>query len=115
MADLEQREQKMNEMIAGGEILEAFEQFTAEDVTMTDQLQGQSWEGKDACREHENEFLNAVESVHRIELHDWGVGDDVSFSEWTFHVTFKNGDEMNRRQIERRTWEDGEVVEVRFF
>ena len=117
MADIAKHEQKMNEMIEGGDILEAFEEYTAEDVVFTDQVQGENWEGKEACRDHEHEFLNFVETVHNVELHDWAVNEDdgVSFSEWTFHVTFKNGEEMNRRQIERRQWRDGKVVDVRFF
>ena len=115
MADIANLDARMNELIENGEILEAFETFTSDDVRMADQAQGESWEGKEACREHENEFLNFVETVHDIELYDSAVGDDVSFSEWRFHVTFKNGEKMDRRQIERRKWRDGKVVDIRFF
>lgn len=114
MSNIESKDREMNQMIEEGRILDAFEKFTAEDVVMRDGEEG-PWEGKEANREREKEFVNFIEKVHEVTLHDEAVGDDVSFSEWTFHVTFKNGEEMDRRQLERRKWRDGKVVDVRFF
>ncbi len=116
MSDIKDKDRKMNELIDNGQILEAFETYVAEDVVMDDQLEDDGpWEGKEANREREKEFVNFIDEVHNVELHDEAVEGDVSFSEWTYHVTFKNGDVMDRRQIERRKWEDGEVTDVMFF
>jgi hypothetical protein len=116
MSSIKEKDRKMNELVANGQILEAFEEFVAEDVVMDDVAEDDGpWEGKDVNREREKEFVNFIDEVHEVALHHEAVEGNVSFSEWTFHVTFKNGDEMNRRQIERRIWEDGEATEVFFF
>lgn len=115
MADLKKLERKMNDMIASGQVLEAFEEFVADDVVMQDN-DADPTVGKDANRERENEFFSMVEDVHAVELIDSAVGDGVSYSEWRYDMTFKGGDRVDWVQVERRRWNDDDKVEhVRFY
>jgi ketosteroid isomerase-like protein len=114
MSEIASLDQDLNQMIAQGQALEAFEKFYAEDCVMQENLEPER-KGKDQNREYEKQFFASVEQVHDFTLLSEGVGDDVSFSEWRFDVSFKDGNRMQRTQVARRQWKDGKVVHERFY
>ncbi len=105
---------ELNQMIGQGQILDAFDRFYAADIVMQENTQ-QPFEGKDACRQHEIEFLESIETFHGAQMGASGVGDGVSFSEWVFDVTFKGADRTQLTQVSVRRWRDGQVVHERFY
>lgn len=105
---------ELNQMISQGQILDAFERFYADDVVMQENTQA-PFEGKDACRRHEVEFLDSVETFHGAQLGSTAAGDGVSFSEWVFDVTFKGAERTQLTQVSVRRWNDGHVVHERFY
>ena len=107
-------ERELNEMIASGQAMEAFERFYADDVVMQENNQ-EARRGKDACRKYEEEFFGNVAEFHEGSLHGSAAQGDLSYSEWTFDVTFKDGSRMRNRQVAARRWKDGQVVSERFF
>lgn len=107
-------ERELNEMIASGKAMEAFEKFYAEDVVMQENSQ-EPRVGKDACRAYEENFFGNVAEFHEGSFHGSAAEGDRSFSEWIFDVTFKDGTRMKNHQIAARRWKDGKVIEERFF
>ena len=64
--NLEELDTKLNERILQGDILGAFEDFYAEDVVMEED--GKKREGKDANREYEEQFVDALQEFHGAEI-----------------------------------------------
>jgi ketosteroid isomerase-like protein len=71
--------------------------------------------GKDANRKREIEFFDSVAEFHGAEVLASAAGDDVTFSERTFEVTFKNGNRVKLEQATVRRWKDGQIVRERFY
>lgn len=117
MANLQELEQQMNSMILEGNVMDAFEKFTHDDVVMKEPGQDPV-KGKDANRQREKDFYSSVDQFHGMSLDGWAVNesDQSSFSEWSVDIEFKGGDRVQWSQVERRRWtDDGEVAEVQFF
>lgn len=107
-------ERELNEMIASGKAMEAFEKFYAEDVVMQENTQ-EPRVGKAACRQYEQQFFGNVAEFHEGSFHGSAAEGDRSFSEWIFDVTFKDGTRMRNEQVAARRWKDGKVVYERFY
>ena len=107
-------DREINQMIVSGQALEAFEKHYADDIVMVENF-GEPYEGKDFNRKREEEFFASVEAVHGIELLAEATEGDVSFSEWTYDLTFKEGGRKALRQVAVRRWRDGQVVHERFY
>jgi ketosteroid isomerase-like protein len=114
MADLKTLDKDLNQLILTGKALDAFEKYYADDVVMQENTD-EPRRGKAANREAEQQFFASVESVGKFELVHAAVGDGVSFSQWEFDITFKNGDRRQATQVARRVWKDGKVIDERFY
>jgi len=114
VTDIATLEKDLNGMILSGKAMEAFEALYSEDVVMRDN-DDEPWTGKDFNRKREEEFFGSVAEVHAIELLTSAAGDDVSFSEWTYDITFKNGYRATWNQTAVRRWKDGQIVAERFY
>ncbi|MEM6455249.1 MAG: nuclear transport factor 2 family protein [Acidobacteriota bacterium] len=114
MSDLHNLENELNQLINAGSILEAFDRFYADDVVMFE-LDGNHYDGKVTNRAREEAFIASVETWHGVTLHGVGVGDDVTYSEWTFDFDKKGEGRQTFRQVAARRWRDGQIVEERFF
>ena len=112
--DVAALEAELNEMIASGQAMEAFEKFYSDDVVMQENNQAPR-KGKDACRKYEEEFFGNVAEFHEGSLHGSAAQGDLSYSEWVFDVTFKDGSRMRNHQVAARRWKDGKVVSEKFF
>ncbi|MGM0558462.1 MAG: ester cyclase [Myxococcota bacterium] len=114
MSDIQEQDRHMNELVANGKVMEAFEEYLTEDVVMQDN-DDEPTVGKDANRQREQEFFESVDEIHAFDLLDQGTGDDVSYSTWHLDITFTNGQRGEWTQIEKREWRDGKVNRVQFF
>lgn len=112
--DLHALETELNEMITSGKALEGFDRFYADDVVMQEGL-GDKREGKQANRAYEEQFFASVAEIHQLEVHAAASHGDRSFSEWTYDITFKDGNRMSFTQVAARTWRDGKIVYERFY
>lgn len=112
--DIATLDRDLNDLILAGKAMEAFETFYAEDVVMSDN-DDEPWVGKDFNRKREEEFFGSVAEVHQLSLQGAGAGKDVSFSEWTYDLTFKNGFRATWNQATVRRWKDGQIVSERFY
>jgi len=112
--DIAALHEELNEMIRAGKALEAFDRFYADDVVMGENDEEPS-KGKALNRKREEEFFGSVAEVHDLSVISSAAGDDISFSEWSFDLTFKNGPRVNWTQTAVRRWENGRVVSERFY
>ncbi len=106
----------LQDMVFSGQLMEAFEKYYAEDVVMTDVGEG-TRTGKQACREHEENFLGNIETFHG------GAADHIAYDEnhqvamiesW-MDVTFKGQERTKMSQVSVQEWKDGKVVKERFY
>jgi hypothetical protein len=86
-----------------------FEKFYAEDAILQENTDPPCV-GKAANREREVQFSAAFRSFHGATLGAVAVADDVSFSEWVYDITFKEGGRTKLTQVARRKWRNGLVA-----
>ena len=103
-----------NAMILKGQIVEATEQYFADDVVTTD-FDGTRTVGKGAVVTKVQDFTAAVASISEITLHKAAVNRDVSFAEFTFKFDMKDGSHIFRHEIIRSIWRNGKVVNEQYF
>ncbi|PSQ85538.1 MAG: nuclear transport factor 2 family protein [Bacteroidetes bacterium QS_1_65_9] len=116
MSDLDARDQKLNDMILQGEILEAFDKFYADDIVMEEDDDRRV--GKDTNREYEEQFVGALEAFHAAEIKARGIDEDtnVTFSEWHNEMTLEGVGRVEQRQVSVRTWNnDGQITHEKFY
>lgn len=114
MADVKTQDTKLNEMILAGKALEAFDEFYADDVVMQEN-EDEPRVGKPTCRHAEVQFFSSIETFHGAKLLGSAVGDDLSYSEWAWDVTFKGGVRRKSTQVAARRWKNGKIVHERFY
>ena len=114
MSDVKALDDQLNQMILSGKMLDAFEQFYADDVVMQENSD-EPRKGKDTNRKFEEEFLAKVEEFHGASLGGTAAGEDVSFSEWEWDITFKGSPRVKMSQVSVRRWKDGKVSHERFY
>lgn len=107
-------DKRLNEMILNGRAMAAFEEFYDDNVIMEEPRTGRR-EGKEANRTYEQEFLDSVQQVHNVNLVSSTVENDVSFSEWSWDVTFKDGNRVQMEEVARRRWDHGHVINEKFY
>lgn len=114
ITDVTTLDRELNEMILSGKLLEAFDRFYADDCVMQENG-GEPRVGKEANRSYEEQFVNSVAEFHGAKLMASAVEDEVTFSEWQWDVTFKEGGRTTMNQVAVRRWKDGEVSAERFY
>jgi len=116
MSDFDSRDQELNDMILQGKILEAFEEFYADDVVMEEE--GDERVGKEANREYEEQFVNSLEEFHDAEIRSRAVDEEnnVTLSEWHNEMTLEGVGRVEQEQVSVRTWnDDGRITSERFY
>ena len=90
------------------------EKFYADNCVMQENTE-EPTVGKDANRQREIDFFDSLAEFHGGEVRASAIGDGVTFSEWLFDVTFKDGPRKKLEQAVVRRWEDGKIVHERFY
>ena len=107
-------EQELNAAVLAGRILEAFDQYYAEDVVMQENAATPTV-GKAANRAREIQFLESIEQFHGAQCLGSATSGDTSYSEWILDVTFKGGIRVKMEQVAVRRWRNGQVAQERFY
>ena len=107
-------DQALNQAIQKGDILGAFETYYADDVVMQEN-DDPPRKGKFVNRDYEKAFVDSVAQLHSIKMLGSAVGDGISYSEWLFDMTFKNGTRAVSPQVSARRWKNGKVISERFY
>ncbi len=101
--------------VGQGKLMDAFEQYYAENVVMAEPKGTR--EGKDACRKSEEDFLASVEAFHGMEIK--AMSEDTNngkvLIEVDMDITFKGGHRTLMEQVAVQQWENGQIVHERFY
>jgi hypothetical protein len=114
MEDLKTLETKLNALIGKGEMIEAVEQFYADDCVYQEGNQPPRPGGKKGQKEHLSHLFKTVKTVNALTLHGQSIGDGITMSEWTFNLTTNNGPRL-WNEVLRRRWQNGKVVSERYY
>lgn len=112
-----ERETELQTMVNTGQLMEAFEKFYAEDVVL-EEPSGEKFEGKEAARAHEVEFLGKVQEFHGagIKKITANESDATTMAEVWMEVTFKGMDApIKLEQVAVKQWEGDQVKHERFY
>lgn len=115
MATIKERVEELNSMILKGEILPAFDKFYADDVVMQDN-DTPAREGKQACRDFEEAFVNNLTAFRGAEVKNVLVSEEAGIAaiEWTFDYDHKEWGTRNYTQVAVQRWQDGKIVNENF-
>jgi len=107
-------DQLLNQKIQEGKVMEAFEEFYADDVSMQEN-DDPPIAGKDANRKREEEFGDQIEQFHGAECRSHGAGGNQTFAEWSYDMTLKGIGRVKMNEVAVRTWRDGKIVNEHFY
>lgn len=114
MSNLAELEQQFNRMVLANQPEQVIERFYADDAQLQENNEAPIV-GKAAILARERGFLANVAQSQPAVLHAWSVGEDVTFSEWSYAMTFKDGTRFVLNEVARRQWRNGQVVHERFY
>jgi ketosteroid isomerase-like protein len=97
-----------------GRIMDAMNEFYAEDVVMEEPLHGTTV-GLAANLAREEQFLASVKEFRNFEAKNVGVGDNASLYEAVMDWTDVDGNEFHVEQTAVAEWKDGQIVRERFY
>lgn len=102
------------EYLANGRIMDAMNEFYADDVVMDEPAYGATV-GLAANLEREEQFVASVKEFKNFEVSKVGVGDGVSLYENVMDWTDNGGNEVHVEQVVVAQWRDGKIVHERFY
>ncbi len=104
---------ELNSMFLSGNLLEAFDKYYHDDVSMQENNLPPTV-SKAANRKREEEFLQNVTEFRGAEVKGMGVGDDISFVIWNYDYTHKDWGVRNYSQVSIQKWKDGKIINEQF-
>lgn len=104
----------LNDMVSSGQLVDAADKFYAP-IVKTIEYDGSITEGKPAAMKKLNDFVESIQKIKKIELLQSVAGDNTSFSEFILDFDMKDGSNVYLHEIIRSLWENGQVIEERYF
>ncbi len=111
---LQERLEDLFSYIREGRILDAINEFYAEDVVMQENAETPTV-GRDANLEREKQFLNTVKEWKRFDVTAKGVGDNATFYETIMNWVTTDGTPVHVEQVVASKWKDGKITYERFY
>ena len=105
---------ELNRWVAEGRALEAMDEFYAENVSMRENSEAPTV-GRDANIEREKAFLNSVKEWRCYEVISSAAAGDVTFTETVMEFITQLGEHVTMEQATRARWENGRIVDERFY
>lgn len=102
------------ELMKQGKMVEATEQFFAEDA-ITDDFTGVATKTRQEMVDKMKSFLGSIQKVNEITFHNSATNGDVSFIEFTFDFDMADGSHIHWHEIIRSYWKDGKIIREQFF
>ena len=113
---LAERFADLRDYINNGKILEAMDEFYADNLVMQENSE-EPTRGLQANIEREKQFIRSVKEWHWTKWHASAVneGDGVVFAEYSFEFTDTDGNKKIYEQATVQRWKDGKIVSERFY
>jgi ketosteroid isomerase-like protein len=112
--NLEERLEDLFSYIREGRILDALNDFYAEDAVMQENTQPPTV-GRAANLEREQQFLNTVKEWKRFDVVAKGVGNNVTFYETVMDWVATDGTPVHVEQVVVAQWQDGRIIHERYY
>ena len=100
--------------IRQGRIMDAMNEFYADDVVMEEPAYGKTV-GLAANLEREEKFVESVKEFKNFEATKVATGDNVSLYENVMDWVDVNGNDVHVEQVAVAEWKDGKIVYERFY
>lgn len=110
----EVRIHELLEYVRDGRIMEAMEEFYADDVVMEEPAYGRT-EGLEANLERERRFVDSVARFKRFEAKNVATAPGASFYENVMEWTDVSGNDQHVEQAVAAEWKEGKIVRERFY
>ena len=104
----------LHEDIAAGRIVDALPEYYGDDVRMQENSD-EPCVGLAANLEREKAWLDGIAEWRSFELLSFAVHGDVSFAETEYAYRTKDGQDVHAVQTARALWNDGKIVDERFY
>lgn len=101
-------------MIAGGRLIDAFDKYYHDEVVMQENENPPTL-GKQANRDRELDFLNAITEFRRFEVKSVATNGDVAMVESLFDYTHKDWGSRTYTQVAVQKWQNGKIISERFY
>lgn len=111
--EIESSLNELNNLVLEGKLLDAFEKFYHEDVSMQENSLPPTI-SKQANRERELEFLNNITEFRGAAVKGMGVSGDLSYFIWEYDYTHKEWGVRNYTQTSIQQWKDGRIIKEIF-
>lgn len=114
MNTLKEKINELNQLVLNGKALEAFEKFYHNDVVMQENENSPTI-GKDANREREIAFFNAITEFRGAEVKGIALGNNLSTVIWHYDYTHKEWGVRKYTQVSVQQWKEGQIIKEQFF
>ena len=111
---LQDRLEDLFSYIREGRILDAINEFYAEDAVMQENNLPPT-AGREANLEREKLFLSTVKEWKRFEVTAKGVGEDVTFYETVMDWVTTDGTPVHVEQVVVAKWRNGKIIHERYY
>jgi len=111
---LQDRLEDLFSYIREGRILDAINEFYAEDAVMQENNLPPTV-GREANLEREKQFLSTVKEWQRFDVTAKGVGEDVTFYETVMDWIATDGTPVHVEQVVVAKWQDGKIINERYY
>ncbi|CAM1341905.1 SnoaL-like domain-containing protein [Tenacibaculum amylolyticum] len=114
MTNLLEKISDLNDLILQGKILDAFEKYYHEDITMQEN-EHPPVVGKKQNREREKAFVDAIVEFRSAKPLKVTIGENTTMVEWHLDYSHKELGERNYNQVAVQEWKDGKIVNEKFY
>ena len=112
--NLQDRLEDLFSYIREGRILDAMNEFYAEDVAMQENTLPPTV-GREANYQREKQFLSTVKEWKGFEVTAQGVGDGVTFYETVMDWVTTDGTPIHVEQVVVAKWKNGKITHERYY
>lgn len=114
MNNIKELVEDLVKMVNEGKILEAFEKYYADNVSMQEN-EDEPRVGKDVNRKYEEAFVNGIVEFHSAKTLGIAIGDNYSTIESFMDVTHKDWGRVSRTQVAVQRWENDKIISEKFY
>jgi hypothetical protein len=105
--------QNLNQLVLEGKILDAFDSFYHEDVTMQENDLAPTL-GKELNREREIQFMENIVEFRSAAVKGIYAAENFSVVIWSYDYTHKEWGVRNYTQANVQQWKDGKIISEKF-
>lgn len=117
MGQVLENAKKLQNMMAEGKTMEAFEELYHDSVQVYEMPTGEHRDGKEAQRKAIEQWFGSVKEMHGGGVNNITSNEDdgVSTVESWMDVTTQDGNRMKMEEVAVQKWQDGQIVEEKFY